>query len=87
YVKSSFSINGNHYATRNPSHSVQFAGRTIQQSGAIQSAAPGRAVKGSNLNYSFQYEYTNYPIGWQCSQSGTDKDGNSICLNWTFNSN
>ncbi|GLY11992.1 hypothetical protein [Pseudobacillus badius] len=87
YVKSSFSINGNHYATRNPSHSVQFAGRTIQQSGAIQSAAPGRAVKGSNLNYSFQYEYTNYPIGWQCSQSGTDKEGNSICLNWTFNSN
>lgn len=87
YVKSGFRINGSHYATRNPSHSIQFGGRTIVQPGEVESMASGRSVKGSSLNYTFQYEYTNYPIGWQCSQSGTDKDGNSICLNWTFNSN
>ncbi|GLY12725.1 hypothetical protein [Pseudobacillus badius] len=87
YVKSGFRINGSHYATRNPSHSIQFGGRTVVQPGEIESMASGRSVKGSSLNYTFQYEYTNYPIGWQCSQSGTDKDGNSICLNWTFNSN
>ncbi|MEK4031314.1 hypothetical protein MKZ02_22685 [Pseudobacillus sp. FSL P4-0506] len=87
YIESRFTINGDHYATRNASHSVQFAGRTIQQVGAIQSTAPGRSVKGSNLNYTFQYEYTNWPIGWECSQSGVDEEGNSTCLSWTFNSN
>lgn len=73
FVESNFQITSTHYATRNIKHSVHFDGKQTQNSGQpIKLNADGLAVKGTPLVYSFSYEYTDYPIGTVCSDSGEE---------------
>lgn len=76
HIYSKFSIAGNHYATRTPYHEVRFNGSTHKKRGngsLIQDKANGLDVKGTTLDYRFEYEYTNYKKR-VCSGSGEDRE-------------
>lgn len=80
YTENKFSIAGNHFATRNIKHWVNFAGSTVEQEAPITRTAPGQTVKNTNYNYSFGYEYTNF---YRDNYSCVDSQGGD-CFKWVF---
>lgn len=79
YAESGYSITGSHYATRNPSNWFNLGGITAQSASPI-SRYSENSLKGSSLNYSFSYEYTNY---YRNVYNCTDSRGGS-CYAWVY---
>lgn len=75
HAYSKFLIAGKHYATKTPRHEIKFDGKTYRKTGdgsVIQAIANGLDVKGTTLDYRFEYEYTNYKKR-VCSGTGEDR--------------
>lgn len=59
-----------HVAVRNIKHRVDIGSKRVEQEGPIQFHINAKQVKGRDMSYSFEYEYTNKKIGWVCSGAG-----------------
>lgn len=80
HILNSFSIAGEHFATRNPLHSVNFNKSSLTQESPIRQQSKGSDVKGSDYGYSFSYEFTNhYRDIYRCTDSRSDG-----CYAWVF---
>lgn len=79
FAENAFTITGSHYAIRNQQHWMNIGNLSLQQAGPI-SRIMDQNVKGTQFNYSFQYEYTNY---YRDVYTSVDARGGG-CYAWTY---
>lgn len=80
FAMTDFRINGTHYATRNPMHWLNLGSFSREQITAITRLTDAADLKGTNFNYSFTYQYTNY---YREVYSCTDAR-NGTCYAWVY---
>lgn len=62
-----------HVAVRNIKHIVDIGSKHVEQESPIQFHINAKQVKGTDMKYSFRYEYTNKKIGWVCTGEGESR--------------
>lgn len=78
YVESNFTITGTHADTKNEKHILNLGNNENQSSDPIALIANPSDFKNENMEYDFEYEYTNhYDISYVC----TERIGND-CVEW-----
>ncbi|WP_144463423.1 hypothetical protein [Siminovitchia fortis] len=78
YAESNYTITGTHYATRNEKHTLNLDTRKESSTDPIALIAKASDFKNKNMEYDFEYEYTNhFDVSYFCSE----KIGND-CVEW-----
>lgn len=78
YADNNFTITGTHYATRNPIHTLGLGGDYHTSSDPISLISKADDYKNEDMEYDFEYEYTNhFKVSYVCAESiGND------CVEW-----
>lgn len=63
-----------HVAVRNIKHTVNLDTKHVEQEGPIEFTINAKQVQNKDMQYGFEYEYTNKEIGWVCTGKGEDQE-------------
>ncbi|MFI2128735.1 hypothetical protein ACH434_01640 [Lysinibacillus fusiformis] len=62
-----------HVAVRNIKHTVDLDTKHVEQEGPIEFYINAKQVQNKDMQYAFEYEYTNKKIGWVCTGAGEEQ--------------